>query len=172
MTLFTTDTIPSPLGPIRVVSNNEAVCSLDFAEYEARMHMLLRKRYYGQVELQPQPLVSIREVLTAYFDGELHALSAIPTDTAGTQFQQHVWRLLRQIPVGETCSYRAIAEKLGQPNAVRAVGMANSRNPVALIIPCHRVIAADGSLSGYAGGVERKRWLLAHEAAARNKILA
>lgn len=83
---------------------------------------------------------------------------------AGTPFQQRVWQALIAIPHGSTCSYRAIAQRIGVPAAVRAVGAANGRNPIAIVVPCHRVIGADGSLTGYAGGLERKRWLLALEA--------
>ena len=103
--------------------------------------------------------------MSAYLNGRLDALDDIPVDTAGTSFQRRVWDALRSIPVGETRSYTAIAAGIGRPDAPRAVGSANGRNPVALIVPCHRVIAADGRLAGYAGGLERKRWLLAHEGA-------
>jgi methylated-DNA-[protein]-cysteine S-methyltransferase len=103
--------------------------------------------------------------LDAYFSGKITALSTIKTALKGTEFQQRVWAALQEIPAGTTCSYATIATKLGAPKAVRAVGMANSLNPIAIIVPCHRVIAASGSLSGYAGGIERKRWLIAHEAA-------
>ncbi len=104
--------------------------------------------------------------VTAYFDGELGALDTIEVDPGGSPFQARVWQALRKIEVGGTRSYQELAASIGQPTAARAVARANATNPIPLVIPCHRVIHADGSLSGYGGGVERKRWLLRHEAAA------
>jgi methylated-DNA-[protein]-cysteine S-methyltransferase len=101
----------------------------------------------------------------AYFDGDVRALDALPVKTQGTAFQSEVWAALRAIPVGQTRSYGQLAAAIGRPSAVRAVGLANGSNPVGVIVPCHRVIGANGTLTGYAGGLERKRWLLAHEAA-------
>ena len=102
--------------------------------------------------------------ITAYFAGNLHAIDALPVVFAGTPFQNTVWQALRTIPAGETLSYGRLAARIGAPKAVRAVGLANGVNPVGVIVPCHRVIGADGSLTGYGGGLERKKWLLAHEA--------
>jgi methylated-DNA-[protein]-cysteine S-methyltransferase len=107
----------------------------------------------------------IAAALVAYFDGDVDALEAIEVEVAGTTFQQRVWCALRRIPVGATASYIDIARELGAPGASRAVGAANASNPVGVIVPCHRVVRADGSLGGYGGGVERKRWLLRHEQA-------
>jgi methylated-DNA-[protein]-cysteine S-methyltransferase len=101
--------------------------------------------------------------LHAYFAGELSEFQ-LEMAPAGTPFQQRVWHALREIPYGATTSYGRLAAALGDPNAVRAVGLANGRNPIAIVIPCHRVIGADGSLTGYGGGIQRKQWLLAHEA--------
>lgn len=101
--------------------------------------------------------------LRGYFDGDLKAIEGLPVVMEGTAFQRAVWRALRQIPSGETRSYGQIAHKIGRPNAVRAVGLANGANPVAVVVPCHRVIGSDGSLTGYGAGIERKRWLLTHE---------
>jgi methylated-DNA-[protein]-cysteine S-methyltransferase len=103
--------------------------------------------------------------LDRYFGGDLRALDALAVDTGGTPFQQRVWIALRAIPVGTAVSYSALARTIGMPRAVRAVAAANGANPVAIVIPCHRVIGADGSLTGYGGGLARKRWLLAHEGA-------
>lgn len=100
--------------------------------------------------------------LEGYFSGTLQAFT-LPLVPAGTAFQQQVWQALQQIPFGETRSYQQIANAIGNPKAVRAVGMANSRNPVAIMIPCHRVIGANGQLTGYAGGLDKKAWLLQHE---------
>lgn len=112
------------------------------------------------------PEGALRARLEAYFAGDLDALSAIEVRPAsGTAFQRRVWEELRRIPAGETISYAELARRIGRPSAVRAVGAANGRNPIALVVPCHRVIGKDGSLTGYAGGLERKRWLLEHEGA-------
>jgi methylated-DNA-[protein]-cysteine S-methyltransferase len=105
----------------------------------------------------------VRTALGAWFDGELGALDRLAVRTGGTAFQQTVWAALRTIPAGETWTYGRLAAAVGSPKAARAVGLANGANPVAIIVPCHRVIGANGALTGYAGGVERKRWLLAHE---------
>jgi methylated-DNA-[protein]-cysteine S-methyltransferase len=103
--------------------------------------------------------------LRAYFGGDLAALDAIEVDTGGTSFQQDVWRALREIPVGKTVSYGELARRIGRPSATRAVGLTNGLNPCAVVVPCHRVIGADGSLTGFGGGLHRKRWLLEHEGA-------
>lgn len=105
------------------------------------------------------------DALRAYFDGELAAIDALPVATIGTPFQRVVWRALRQIRCGSTLSYGELARRIENPNAVRAVGLANGQNPIGVVVPCHRVIGADGTLTGYGGGIERKRWLLAHERA-------
>jgi len=102
--------------------------------------------------------------LRAYFDGQLGAIDRLVTDGEGTEFQRRVWRALRKIPAGTTCSYGELARRVGAPSASRAVGAANGANPIGLVVPCHRVIGSDGTLVGYGGGLERKRWLLAHEA--------
>lgn len=162
---FDIEKIASPLGTIVVIARDKVVYSLDFHDYEARMMGLLRKRY-GQVELQQNDNASVvSQALERYFAGNITALAGIKILAKGTDFQQSVWAELQKIPAGSTCSYAAIATAIENPKAVRAVGMANAQNPIALIIPCHRVIATNGTLSGYAGGVERKHWLLAHEKA-------
>lgn len=157
--------VASPVGEILLVADEASLVSLDFAGYEPRLHALLRKRF-GSYELQEarDPL-GMLDRLEAYFAGRLAALDAIPVDTGGTAFQRSVWAALRRIPAGAVASYGQLAAALGRPSASRAVGYANSLNPVAIVVPCHRVIGADRSLTGYAGGLERKRWLLAHERA-------
>jgi methylated-DNA-[protein]-cysteine S-methyltransferase len=105
------------------------------------------------------------EALRAYFDGDLAAIERLSDRAAGSEFQRKVWRALRTIPRGQTLSYAEVARRIGQPSAVRAVGLANGSNPVSIVVPCHRVIGANGTLTGYGGGLERKRWLLAHEGA-------
>ena len=165
---LTLDRIPSPVGEVLVVTDADgAVRALDFHDYEARLRLLLR-RHYGEVVLNegraPQP---VRQAVEAWFGGDLTAFDAVEVKTGGTDFQRSVWRALRDIPAGETRSYGQLATAIGAPKAVRAVGLANGANPVGVIVPCHRVIGANGTLTGYAGGLERKRWLLAHEAAGR-----
>jgi methylated-DNA-[protein]-cysteine S-methyltransferase len=151
--------VPSPLGALLVVSDPEGrLRGLDFAENEPRLRRLLREPVgSGTV---PEPL---RESLEAYFAGRLGALERVVTRTGGTGFQRRVWAALRRIPGGATTTYAALARAIGRPSACRAVGLANGANPIAIAIPCHRVIGANGALTGYAGGLERKRWLLDHE---------
>ena len=157
------DECPSPIGMVYLITDGKAIRSVDFEGYEGRMHRLLA-RHYGRYTLHPAS--SSRETrsrLVAYFAGDLGAIAGLPVATNGTAFQREVWAALRTIPIGSTLAYGALAARLGRPGASRAVGLANGSNPVALIVPCHRVIGADSRLTGYGGGIERKRWLLAHE---------
>jgi methylated-DNA-[protein]-cysteine S-methyltransferase len=108
--------------------------------------------------------------LRAYFAGDLTAIDGLPVVLEGTQFQRRVWRALREIPCGQTWSYGKLARRVGNAGAARAVGLANNRNPIGIVVPCHRVIGADGSLTGYGGGIERKRWLLSHEGCAGSNL--
>ncbi|WP_125256459.1 methylated-DNA--[protein]-cysteine S-methyltransferase [Brevundimonas fluminis] len=161
---LTLDRLATPVGEMLVVTDaGGAVRALDFADYEPRMLRLLA-RHWGPVDLTPGRAPDrVRDAIAAYFAGDLTALDRVPVKTNGTTFQKDVWSALRSIPAGETVSYGALAARIGRPRAVRAVGLANGRNPVGVIVPCHRVIGANGTLTGYAGGVERKRALLAHE---------
>jgi methylated-DNA-[protein]-cysteine S-methyltransferase len=153
----------SPIGTILLVSDGEALRALDFSDYEARTHQLLRI-HYGAYDLRegaaPRP---IGDAIRAYFAGELRIIDKIPTATGGSEFQRRVWAGLREIPAGTTLGYGKLAERVGKPKASRAVGLANGANPIAIVVPCHRVIGANGTLTGYGGGLERKRWLLEHE---------
>jgi len=152
------------LGPLSLVSDGTALFALDFAPFDDRLRRLLR-RHHGDVTLKPGRAPSaIRDALSAWMAGDLTALEAVPVRTGGSAFQRTVWGALRRIPPGETRSYGAVAADLGRPGAARAVGHANALNPVAIVIPCHRVVGASGTLTGYAGGLARKRWLLDHEA--------
>ena len=164
---LTLDRIDTPVGQVLlVVDAGGAVRALDFHDFEPRMLRLLA-RHCGAFELmEGKAPASIRDAVLTYFSGETTALDQVKTRTAGTAFQRVVWSALRAIPPGQTRTYAQIAQAVGSPRAVRATGMANGQNPIALIVPCHRVIGANGTLTGYAGGVERKRWLLAHEARA------
>ena len=153
--------LPSPLGTMLLVSDGEALRALDFADYEDRMHRLLRL-HYGAYTLTPGA-VPLGQAVRAYFAGDLTALDALPVQTGGTAFQRLVWSELRLIPSGATVAYGELAGRIGRAGASRAVGLANAANPVAIVVPCHRVIGADASLTGYGGGLHRKQWLLAHE---------
>jgi methylated-DNA-[protein]-cysteine S-methyltransferase len=124
----------------------------------------LLTRHYGEVVLtEGRAPEAVRAAIEAYFSGDAKALDGLTVKTGGTDFQRSVWAALRTIPAGETWTYGRLAAAVGSPRAARAVGLANGANPVAIIVPCHRVIGANGALTGYAGGVERKRWVLAHE---------
>lgn len=157
------DSIDSPIGAVLIAVDDGRLCALEFAGYEARMMTLLERRY-GPVHFTSaaDPEGFSRRVRD-YFAGDLHALDCIPVDVGGTPFQQRVWGALRAIPLGTTMTYGAMAARLGKPAAYRAVGAANGSNPAAIVIPCHRLIGADASLTGYASGLHRKRWLLEHE---------
>jgi len=162
------DRIPSPVGEVLVVTDTDgAVRALDFHDYEARLRLLSRRHCGEGVLTEGRAPEAVRQAVEAWFGGDLTAFDAIEVRTGGTAFQRAVWKALRDIPAGETRTYGQLASVIGAPKAVRAVGLANGANPVGVIVPCHRVIGANGTLTGYAGGLERKRWLLAHEAAGR-----
>jgi methylated-DNA-[protein]-cysteine S-methyltransferase len=155
--------VETPIGALFLVVRGETLVAASFDGREDGMPRALERRF-GPVCLEEHPDPGgIVARLRAYFKGDLAALDAIPADPGGTPFQQRVWTALRRIPVGTTLSYSMMARDIGDPDAVRAVGTANGSNPVPVVIPCHRVIGADGSLTGYGGGLERKRWLLVHE---------
>ena len=140
--------------------------ALDFADFEARMMRLLGRHSPGFSLTDGRAPETVRRAVEAYFAGDVRALDGVAVKTGGTDFQRSVWAALRAIPAGETRSYGQLAAAIGSPKAVRAAGLANGQNPVAVIVPCHRVIGANGTLTGYAGGLERKRWLLRHEGVA------
>jgi methylated-DNA-[protein]-cysteine S-methyltransferase len=158
------DTMASPLGPILTVTDEHGVLRLlSFADGADGLRRLLRL-HYGAFALQPGDApAALRDDLAAYFAGDLDALDRIPWATGGTPFQRSVWTALAEIPAGTTMTYGALAARIGAPRAVRAVGHANGANPISLVVPCHRLIGANGALTGYGGGLARKRWLLAHE---------
>lgn len=158
--------IDTPIGELLLVADRDKnLRAVDWTEYEPRMRRLLRL-HYGEDGFTLEPATSSGDLTAAmkrYFAGELGAIDNLPVQTAGTSFQRAVWSALRDIPSGATESYGKIAQRIGRPSAVRAVGLANGSNPIGIVVPCHRVIGANGSLTGYGGGMERKRWLLAHE---------
>lgn len=168
---LTLDRIPTPIGTALVVTDEAGVLrAFNWTDYEDQMSRWIARRY---------PKVARREAASptraafdAYFSGETQALSSMVWEGAGTAFQRQVWKTLCSVPAGETLSYAGLAARIGRPTAVRAVGLANGSNPVALVVPCHRVIGSDGSLTGYGGGLHRKRWLLEHEGASYRGRLA
>ncbi len=158
------DRYEAPVAPIFVVTDEQGnLRALEFVDHEARIYRFLRE-HYGDYELREGAVPkAILKALDAYFSGRLDALDDVPVATGGTEFQRKVWRALRKIPAGKTMSYGELAAKVGRPTASRAVGAANGSNPVAIVVPCHRVIGANGKLTGYGGGMPRKQWLLEHE---------
>jgi methylated-DNA-[protein]-cysteine S-methyltransferase len=161
---FSLDRLTTPIGTMLLVSDEDgALRALDFEDYEARMKQLLRLQYGAAMLASGRAPQAMRSALSAYFDGDFAALKTIAWCVAGTPFQRKVWTALPKIPAGKTMSYGALAAKLAVPNAMRAVGHANGSNPISVVIPCHRLIGADGSLVKYGGGLHRKRWLLRHE---------
>jgi methylated-DNA-[protein]-cysteine S-methyltransferase len=156
--------LPSPAGTLVAVARDQALCALTFADHWKKALAGLERRF-GTVEFTARFPDGLATALRAYLGGDLTAMDALPVDVDGTPFQMRVWKALRTIPAGETLSYRELASRAGSPEAVRAVGNANGKNPVGLVIPCHRVIHADGTIGGYGGGVPRKAWLLEHERA-------
>jgi O-6-methylguanine DNA methyltransferase len=155
----------SPLGMLCLVTDGPLLLGLDFDDGRARLLSLL-ERQLNLVAMEEGPAPApVAAALEAYFAGALDALASLQVTLGGTTFQREVWQALREIPPGSTRSYGALAAQLGKPAAARAVGLANGANPVALVLPCHRVIGSDGTLTGYAGGLARKQWLLAHEGA-------
>jgi methylated-DNA-[protein]-cysteine S-methyltransferase len=170
---LTLDRIATPTGEVLLVTDGDgAVRALDFAGYENRMLRLLRRHWPAASLVEGRAPATTRAAVQAWFGGDLAALDGLIVRTGGTAFQRAVWAALRAIPAGETRTYGQLAAAIGAPTAVRAVGLANGQNPVAVIVPCHRVIGAKGALTGYAGGVERKRWLLGHEAACKASAAA
>lgn len=168
---FQFDRLNTPIGTALLVTDDDGFLrALDWSDYEERLHHLLR-RHYGDYALDkaiaPKPITS---ALTDYFAGDLEQLNKIKWRTNGSAFQRKVWSGLHKIRAGKTSSYGAFARRLNVPRAARAVGLANGANPVSVVVPCHRLIGADGSLTGYGGGLPRKQWLLAHEGAAFKRL--
>jgi methylated-DNA-[protein]-cysteine S-methyltransferase len=165
LTLFI-DRLTTPIGDMLILSDGEGAIRATFwTDQEEELRRTIQRYYPGRV-IEFEPAADphgLTSTIRAYFDGNLHAIDTLPVETAGTPFQREVWGALRLIPCGSTISYAELARRIGRPAAVRAVGLANGANPVGVVVPCHRVIGANGSLTGYGGGIERKRWLLDHE---------
>jgi methylated-DNA-[protein]-cysteine S-methyltransferase len=164
MDLFQNE-IESPVGVVYVVTDGENLRAVDFEGYETRFQRLLA-RHYGSYTLHAARQSSeAASRLAEYFAGDVRAIDDLAVATGGTPFQRQVWAALRDIPAGTTVSYGTIASRIGRPTACRAVGLANGSNPIGIVVPCHRVVGANSALTGYGGGIQRKQWLLEHEAA-------
>lgn len=176
----------SPVGPLVLAARAARVCLLEYAAAEYAEHAesaelahwadrrvsdgvrrTLERWYPRETITATADPAGAASALRAYFAGDLDVLDRIEVELNGTAFQRRVWDALRGVPAGTACSYGELARRIGAPSAVRAVGAANGANPVAIIVPCHRIVGADGTLTGYGGGLNRKRWLLEHEAAQR-----
>jgi methylated-DNA-[protein]-cysteine S-methyltransferase len=163
------DTIASPIGDLLIVTDSSGtVRGVDWLDHGERLRSILERPLAsrGAVLVPGTAPAAVRCAIDAYFQGDVFALDALPVEADGSRFQRTVWAALRTIPAATTATYGEIAARIGAPRAARAVGLANHNNPISVIVPCHRVIGASGALTGYAGGVERKRWLIAHERAA------
>jgi methylated-DNA-[protein]-cysteine S-methyltransferase len=160
------DRMATPIGTALLVTDEAgALRAFNWTDYEPAMRAWLGRHYPKAKPIEGRVPRAVRDPFEAYFLGDANALETVPWIASGTAFQLKVWVALCTIPAGETLSYARLAESIGQPTAVRAVGLANGANPVAVIVPCHRVIGSNGSLTGYGGGLPRKQWLLAHEGA-------
>jgi len=160
------DRLCTPIGDLFLVADTEGNLRATFwTDEEQELRRVIGRQFPGQpIELEPaNDPHGFSSALRAYFGGDVHAIDKLPVESGGTPFQRDVWRALRDIPCGTTISYAELAQRIGRPAAVRAVGLANGANPVGIVVPCHRVIGSNGSLTGYGGGMERKRWLLHHE---------
>jgi len=162
------DRMVTPIGELVIIADaQDHLRAIDWTDHEDRMLQLLG-RYSGKAGYaltKRRDPGGLSSAMRAYFNGDLAAIDRLAADTGGTDFQRKIWRELRRIPVGKTITYAELARRIGKPAAIRAAGTANGANPVSIVIPCHRVIGTDGSLTGYGGGLHRKQWLLAHEKA-------
>ena len=153
----------SPIGPLTVAARESLVCLVHFGRPGPYVRDALKRWYPDTVVKETRDPGGARRVLHRYFKGDLDSLDELPVELHGTEFQQRVWNALRSVRAGTTASYSDLAKRVGAPAAVRAVGAANGANPIAVVLPCHRIVGSNGSLTGYGGGLQRKRWLLDHE---------
>ena len=162
------DRLQTPIGELLIVADEAGrLRTIDWTDHEARMRQLL-DRAYGKDGYRLDPARDpggLTTAMRAYFKGDLAAIDKLPVEAPGTPFQKSVWHELRKIRRGRTISYAELARRVGKPKAVRAAGLANGQNPISIVVPCHRVIGSDGTLTGYGGGLPRKQWLLQHEGA-------
>jgi methylated-DNA-[protein]-cysteine S-methyltransferase len=159
--------VDSPIGPLTLAARGARLCLLHFGHDEHAVSAFLRRWYPDDTLEEGSATAAAAERLSTYFSGDSAALDGIDVELNGTPFQRRVWEALRGVPAGTTVSYAEIARRIGSPAAVRAVGAANGANPIAIVVPCHRIIGSSGSLTGYGGGLDRKQWLLRHEGAPR-----
>ncbi len=155
--------VETPIGGLQVFARNGALVLIDLRDDAVAAREQMRRRFPNEPVVPHEDPAGSKAAFLRYFAGDLFSLDILPVDPGGTRFQSSVWRALRTIRPGTTLSYRELAERIGAPHAVRAVGAANGANPIPVVIPCHRVIGANGKLVGYGGGIERKDWLLRHE---------
>jgi methylated-DNA-[protein]-cysteine S-methyltransferase len=161
----------TPLGRVEIALRGGLLCTLSLADAFPPFSWQLERRFpVCAKRTRSDAATRVKSALDAYFAGDLRGIAALPIDLGGSDFQRAVWNALRAVPAGETVSYGALARAIGRPQAARAVGAACGANPVWLVVPCHRAIGSDGHLVGYAAGLERKGWLLAHERARSPKL--
>ena len=158
--------IETPVGPMVLLARDGVMLMFEFEDATDRVAREMRLRFQTETHQPADDPFGFSSRVKSYFGGDLSAIDGIETDGGGTEFQRRVWAELKRIPCGTTISYGELAARLGDRNATRAVGLANGRNPISVVVPCHRVIGADGSLTGYGGGIARKKWLLTHEGVA------
>lgn len=174
MQTFFIDRMATPVGELVLIADEQdRLRAIDWTEHEVRLMKLMNTHYRAdrfQLQEKPNP-GGLTDIMQRYFAGELTVIDSLPVMTAGTEFQRNVWQQLRQIPCGEIITYGELAKRIGRPTASRAVGMANGSNPISIVVPCHRVIGSQGALTGYAGGVQRKQWLLKHEGYLQKDLL-
>lgn len=162
-TTLLTDHVETPIGPMLLMVEDDVMIGLEFDDQPERYMKDLKRRYPDLAMRETVNPCGFSDHLRAYYAGDVTAVDGLPVQGGGTPFQERVWAELRRIPVGTTISYGELATRLGDKNAMRAVGLANGRNPISVVVPCHRVIGSDGTLTGYGGGLPRKTWLLNHE---------
>ncbi|WP_422035629.1 methylated-DNA--[protein]-cysteine S-methyltransferase [Reyranella sp.] len=165
---FRIDRLATPVGELLIAADRDGrLRAIDWSDYESRMRRLL-DRYYcvGRYTISAgRDPGGLTKAMSAYFKGDIAVIDTLPAETTGTPFQRGVWQALRGIKSGTTISYAELARRIGSPRAVRAAGLANGQNPIGIVLPCHRVIGSNGTLTGYGGGLPRKKWLLEHEGA-------
>ncbi len=162
---FFLDKLKTPIGELKIITDERGVLRFVGWHDDNDRYTGMLKRWHSEMTLTEKKNAFDRtRAMRDYFDGDVHVLDRLPVATAGTPFQKTVWKALRKIPAGETWSYGQLAKHIGDPTASRAVGLANGSNPIGIVVPCHRVIGANGTLTGYGGGLPRKKWLLEHEA--------
>lgn len=165
--------VETPMGDILLMHDGERLAALEFGDHEDRLKKLSARYLDNTTFVRTSKVSHFGDAMRAYFAGDIQAIDSLATLPLGTEFQAKCWAALRKIPPGQTRSYGQQAVMIGNPKAVRAVGLANGANPIGIVVPCHRIVGSNGTLTGYGGGLPRKRWLLEHEAkwAAKSFVL-